>query len=264
MSSDLYISEAAWKEYLTQDVFGTVHEFIAAMPPATKAVHTLPEDVGSRVKGFRRISTSKPFQNTLLHTYINDRTEEDWESLVPSQEREIRMLDVWGQIEEGVSKSGTPINPKVPTTHVMKAVEAVDYAYTKTALAWKGIIKGLNPSIVKSSKACTARLMSADPEKGRWTFEVLSDTAVDPHVVHIQGVKTGRAKSLSRVDLKVGCSCGFWRWQGPDYHAKQHGYLDQKARSDGSKPVQKDPQSSNRVCKHVYAASKHFLKFKLQ
>ena len=68
---------------------------------------------------------------------------------------------------------------------------------------------------------------------------------------------------LGKVDLKIGCSCDFWKWQGPDHWASRDGYLDRKPRSNGAAPTVRDPQGKNRVCKHVYAASKFFLKYRM-
>jgi hypothetical protein len=134
----------------------------------------------------------------------------------------------------------------------------------KLATKWDEIITGLNPSIVKSSKECNVKLKKADPSKGRWTFSVKSKDSDDTHTVHVKGVIRKNAKSLKSLDLKVGCSCNFWKWQGPDYHAATNDYLDMSPRSNGSPPDDKDPTGKNRVCKHVYAASKLFLKYALK
>ena len=59
---------------------------------------------------------------------------------------------------------------------------------------------------------------------------------------------------VSKLDVAVTCSCPFWKWGGPDYNAKQNGFLFQSPRSDQSTPDIRDPERDNWVCKHAAAA----------
>ena len=56
-------------------------------------------------------------------------------------------------------------------------------------------------------------------------------------------------------DVKVSCTCGYWKWFGPDWNAIQNNYKLRRM-SDGSPPDIRDPQRENYICKHVYAAGK--------
>jgi len=136
----------------------------------------------------------------------------------------------------------------------------------KVAMRWDGIIAGLKSTIVQSSRDCKVRLIKANPAQGRWTFKVQSSGSSDSHTVHLKAAKPkgSSAQYVPKLDLKMGCSCNFWKWQGPDHHAARHGYLDRKPRSNGAAPTVKDPGNQNRVCKHVYACSDLFLNYALQ
>ena len=133
----------------------------------------------------------------------------------------------------------------------------------RVALTWTEITSGLNPAVKKNSADCQVRLKKADPKNRRWTFVVASGSE-NKYVVQVKAIPRKNATSLEKVDLRIGCTCDFWKWQGPDHWAKTDGYLDLKQRSDGSAPTVRDPQGKNRVCKHVYAASRYFLKYSLQ
>lgn len=138
-------------------------------------------------------------------------------------------------------------------------------ARTRIAAQWGDIVRNLNPEVVAAAEGCQVKMKKADPRNKRWTFSVHDPNGSGKsHVVHLKVVPRGNTSDLTKLDLKVGCSCGFWKWQGPDYHAATDGYLDQKKRSDGSAPNVKDPKGINRICKHVYAASSLFLSYRLQ
>ena len=72
MEENLYISDAALKEYENQDVFGTMDEFIEAMPPATRSVHILPEDIGSQIESYQPIASDEGLFGPLTHTFTHD------------------------------------------------------------------------------------------------------------------------------------------------------------------------------------------------
>lgn len=301
--TDQYISDVAWKEYEGQDVFSSVQEFVDAMPPATKAVHLLPADIGARVPNYRPLVAGDenlfgPYTKTLAVPQAERpdvKDESIWNvdqanHLLKDQQSTPRDQKKWefhprqepyDQEAVGYPKGPGPfdsdyINNNYYREFTGREQEAAA-AYmadfhphtlslgppTKTAMVWNDIISGLSPKVVDASKSCRVKLQRAMPKTRRWSFGVTSESG-RTHTVHIRAVPKTSAQSLvSSMDLHVGCSCEFWRWQGPDYHAHRHGYLDRKMRSDGSPPVVRDPENINRVCKHVYAASKSFLNFKI-
>jgi len=54
-------------------------------------------------------------------------------------------------------------------------------------------------------------------------------------------------------NIFINCTCGFWIYQGCEYHAKTDGYLLGSPQGTANKPKKKDPEGENRVCKHTYA-----------
>ena len=54
-------------------------------------------------------------------------------------------------------------------------------------------------------------------------------------------------------DLKVSCTCKYWIYQGPEYHAKKNKYLYGTNEGSATKPEKKDPNNTHKVCKHIYA-----------
>lgn len=56
-------------------------------------------------------------------------------------------------------------------------------------------------------------------------------------------------------DVRVSCTCGFFKFYGCDFNATENDYNLRKM-SNGSPPDIRDPERENNICKHVYAASK--------
>lgn len=306
VSDGVYISEAAWKEFQSQDVFSTVEEFVEAMPPATAGVHTLPAEVAAKVDGFRPLAGAEvyftsPTSQTFTHPGKED-PHADNESIwnVDHANDLAKDQGMRDETEIGQHSYQDPYDSSAVSKPEGPGEFDTDYAIhnyyrkfdsceldsmalailrsdpiilplmehrhgSRVAMRWEDIVRGLDPTIIKSSKGTKVRLKRADPKRGRWTFTATSKSG-NQHTVHIKAVpkKGSNALRMPILDLKIGCSCEFWKWQGPDYHAQKHGYLDRKPRSNGAAPTQKDPRGSNRVCKHVYAASRLFLAYRLE
>ena len=54
-------------------------------------------------------------------------------------------------------------------------------------------------------------------------------------------------------DLRVSCTCKYWIYQGPQYHAKKNDYLYGTTKGTATKPKKKDPDGTHKICKHIYA-----------
>ena len=115
------------------------------------------------------------------------------------------------------------------------------------------IMAGINPKVTSGAKSVTPRLKRADPAKGMWTFHVPGSKG-EKYIVRVKGLPKGNQKLLSGMDVRVSCTCPFFRWQGPEHWAKAGDYLYGKPVGNASRPDQKDPDARNRVCKHAVAA----------
>lgn len=111
----------------------------------------------------------------------------------------------------------------------------------------------LSPRVVNKAKACSARLKRADRPNRMWIFSV--DCGQGPHLVKVKAIPAkATIKKVETSDIKVTCDCGFFRFQGPEYHAKTGDYLYGKPRGTATAPKVKDPSGKNLICKHVLSA----------
>lgn len=62
----------------------------------------------------------------------------------------------------------------------------------------------------------------------------------------------------SNPDLHLTCTCNYWQYQGPEYHAVQNDYLFGTVRGTAEQPTKKDPKGTHKVCKHAYAVLRDF------
>jgi len=59
-------------------------------------------------------------------------------------------------------------------------------------------------------------------------------------------------------DIRISCTCDYWKYQGPEYHAKQGDYLYGSPRGTAEKPEKRDPDNTHKICKHAYAVLRDF------
>lgn len=111
----------------------------------------------------------------------------------------------------------------------------------------------LSPEIEHKGKACRASLRRADLKNLRWIFSV--NCGNGPKVVRLKANRSGNVVQFPKLNLHLACSCPAWRWQGPEYHAKQQDYQDPNTPFQGtaSAPNIRDPKRVHKVCKHVQA-----------
>jgi hypothetical protein len=114
------------------------------------------------------------------------------------------------------------------------------------------IMAGISPKVVSGAKSVTPRLKRADPNNVMWTY-VVPGSKGETYTVRVKGLPKGNVRSVSKMDVRVSCSCPFFRYQGPEHWAKVGDYLYGKPAGKASTPDQKDPDGRNRVCKHVAA-----------
>ncbi len=74
----------------------------------------------------------------------------------------------------------------------------------------------------------------------------------------------GRETLVSRLDVRVVCTCPSWQWHGSDYWALVGGYLYGFPRSDRRFPARADPDGRRPVCKHITAIAKLVRETKLR
>jgi len=128
------------------------------------------------------------------------------------------------------------------------------YHSSRIAVTMKDIEGRLSRDVKNKARSCRTRLRRSMPKNNRYTFEVQSRGGQGTHVVTVKAeAKDRRIKNLDKADLKLSCSCPFWIYYGPEYHARRGGYLDGNSKGTATPPRIRDPKGNNLVCKHVYA-----------
>lgn len=96
--------------------------------------------------------------------------------------------------------------------------------------------------IQQKAESCSVSLVSYNKETRVYTFTV--DCGNVPRTVQA---------SLSSVDeVALSCDCPFWRWNGPEFHAKQNKFMLGDPFGTASPPDVRDPDRKYWLCKHAY------------
>lgn len=125
----------------------------------------------------------------------------------------------------------------------------------KNAALIQDIREGCSPDIIARARGISPQLIRVDSKNAMWLFNVPGSSG--SHRVRVQAVRKGNVRDVRKADVKVSCSCPFWQWQGPEFHAKQGDYLYGRPVGTASRPDQKDPKMQHRACKHVLAVLQH-------
>jgi hypothetical protein len=123
----------------------------------------------------------------------------------------------------------------------------------KSSAQLNEILSNMDEDIISKSKDLVSSVVGSFEEqllKSPLTFKV-GDYEV------LVEAKSG-SLSGGDLDIYLSCSCSYWQYQGPEYHAKQNGYLLGKARGTAEKPIKKDPNGTHKLCKHAYVVLKDY------
>jgi hypothetical protein len=114
------------------------------------------------------------------------------------------------------------------------------------------ILQGMDPGIRSRARGVTPKVKRRDVDNVVYSFAVPGSKG-ETYTVKVKGVPSGNVRTISKMDLKLSCTCDFWQWQGPEHWAKAGDYLFGKPRGAASRPTEKDPDGRNRLCKHAVA-----------
>jgi hypothetical protein len=123
----------------------------------------------------------------------------------------------------------------------------------KQAAMIQEIVNRTAPDVAKRAKGVRLTLQRADPTNGMWTFKAAGSEGKD-YLVRIKAEKKGTITDVNKLQVRVSCTCDFFRFQGPEHHAKNNDYLYGKPRGTATSPKEKDPSGKHWACKHVLAA----------
>jgi len=125
----------------------------------------------------------------------------------------------------------------------------------KQATLISEIREGCGSELVSRSAGLAVKLARVDSKNAVWLFNVQGSES--PYRVRLKAIRHGNVNDIQKAHIKVSCSCSFWQWQGPEFHAKQGDYLFGRPRGLATKPGVKDPNGQHRACKHVLAVLSH-------
>jgi len=126
---------------------------------------------------------------------------------------------------------------------------------SRIATLIREIREGCGPEILARSEKLALRLARVDQKNSVWLFDVQGSKKA--YRVRLKAARKGNVADMQKLHVKVSCSCPFWQWQGPEFHAKQGDYLYGSPRGLATKPNIKDPNGQHRACKHVLAVLRH-------
>jgi len=127
-------------------------------------------------------------------------------------------------------------------------------SFNRLSVKMKDLDSRLSSDVKGRAKACNVKLRRSMPKNNRYIFEVKSRGGSGSHTVTVKAQATDkRVKSLEKADLSLACSCQFWIFYGPEYHARRGGYLEGNAQGTATPPRIRDPKGNHVICKHVYA-----------
>jgi hypothetical protein len=115
------------------------------------------------------------------------------------------------------------------------------------------ILDGAAPEVLSRSRLIKPRKKKVNSDNLFFVFAVPGSKG-EPYTVRVKMTRPkANVSDVKKMDLKLSCSCDFWRWQGPEHWAKVGDYLYGKPRGTAARPTEKDPRAKHRVCKHVAA-----------
>jgi hypothetical protein len=128
--------------------------------------------------------------------------------------------------------------------------------HSKTAVTISDLMRATSVFSRQRAPRTNVKLVKDDPKSLRYVYlvrgyEEWSDGK--GHQVIIQLAKSNKTNSLNALDVKVSCSCPFWKYRGPDFNSNKNNYLEGKPYSNLKFPSVTDPAQENLICKHVYA-----------
>lgn len=109
------------------------------------------------------------------------------------------------------------------------------------------ILSRCDKKIKQRSKEYAPTLARIDTKNWIWHWNV------GDYTVRVQAFKRGNATNFPKLNLKVSCSCPFWRWWGPAHWATRDDYQKGAPPGTAEYPEIRDPARWRPVCKHAYA-----------
>ena len=136
--------------------------------------------------------------------------------------------------------------------------------YHKDASRIQEIMDRTDRTVHDSSLNVNPKLKRVDKDNRMWAFSVPGSKKGDVYTVRVKAsAPADGVTDINKMDIKVSCSCPFWKWQGPEHWASRNEYLYGKPRGTASSPVVRDPNEKHWACKHVLSVLGKMKTFKI-
>ena len=273
------LSEAAIYSYKCQDVYPDIVSFAAAIPSHLRPLFLIPIAFESVTAASRVADGDQPSGSTPegdLFSYQTFVTDDAQDTIPDSSPGSIFDIDGGDSVTHH-QEYNFDENMQVPTdTSYMSDVDMTqygDYPYrtkekpvrkSSEATPAVAIVRlSMKPEyletrapkkIRENAKACSVDLVSYDKKNRVFSFSV--DCGNSPKSVQA---------SLSDIDhVALSCNCPFWRWNGPEFHAKGNSFMLGQPFGSASVPNVRDPDRKYWLCKHTYAVLRRLESFVAQ
>ena len=123
----------------------------------------------------------------------------------------------------------------------------VKQGHERVAFTVGEMLKRCERKIRERAKAQKPKLARTDTKNWIWHW------TVGDHTVRVQAFKRGNSSNFPKLNLRVSCSCPFWRWWGPEHWGTKSDYQKGALQGTASYPKIRDPARWRPVCKHAYA-----------
>jgi len=278
------LSDAAMYSFECQDIYPDLVSFAAAIPEHLRSLFLIPvvvdplpvvdliSGIASRVAS--RVGCPSGHTDDADLFSVKTFVTYDTEPGVPSGEEE-SIFEIWDPRNRSKHQERNwDQNVQSPTdTSYMSDVDPslmmVNEGYPYRSELEPGLVRhssvlltrlALKPDVLQQhapqkvrdrALTCNVDLTSYDKPSRVFTFAVNCGNV--PHVVKA---------SLSEIDeVAMSCDCGFWRWNGPEFHAKQKDYMLGSPRGTAGPPDIRDPDRKYWLCKHTYAVLRRLESF---
>jgi hypothetical protein len=269
------LSDSAQYAFKCQDVYPDVISFAAAIPDHLKPLFIIPVRVACTTK--ERIATrlaadgSTPEGDLFSYqTFLYN----DIEPTIPNSSPG-SIFDIDGADSKTHHQDyNFDQNIQVPTdTSYMSDVDITQYfTYpyrTNEYPVRKSSIQAMSPIIMRmalksrylenktpkkiknNSNSCTVSVVSYLPDLKVFTFDVKDSGPA----------RTVKAGVSDPDHLALSCDCPFWRYNGPEYNAKNNRYLMGPPVGKAYPPNVRDPKRQYWLCKHAFAVLVRLEKF---
>lgn len=132
----------------------------------------------------------------------------------------------------------------------------------KTAYSLPSLVRLTSKWSISRAHRCRASILRREAKFSRYIYKAhcSENYSRGPHIVWIEVLPGEEGKPLTDRQVKVACSCEFWKFWGCDFIAREKGFLSGLPRTNVMPRGIRDPQKRNWICKHLYAAAQSFYK----